>query len=151
LGAAAGEQPPIKIVARLDEADRTQLGLDVNDIVRGVVPIEVSLQKGSQPEPVIALHADLTNAEINLEQLQWRKPAGRDASVSADIVVGQGRDTELQNFKVVSDDIAAEGRIVIGPDSKLKKFEFPSLNLNVISRLTASGERNNDDAWSINI
>ncbi len=64
LGADVGQQPPVKIVAKLDEADRTQLGLDINDIVHGVVPIELSLQRGDRPEPAIKLHADLTNAEI---------------------------------------------------------------------------------------
>ena len=104
-----------------------------------------------RPEPAITLHADLTNAEITLDQLQWRKPAGRDASVAAEIVGGQGRDTELQNFKVVSDDIAAEGRIVVGSDNKLKQFDFPSLNLNVVSRLAVDGQRGNEAAWAINI
>jgi hypothetical protein len=151
LNTDASQQPPIKIVAKLDESDRTQLGLDVNDIVHGVVPIEVSLQKGDRPEPAIKVHADLTNAEITLDHLQWRKPPGREASVDTDIVSAPGRDTELQNFKVISDDIAAEGRIVVGTDNKVKEFDFPGLNLNVISRLDVNGSRNKDDIWSINI
>ena len=73
--ADVGQQPPVKIVAKLDEADRTQLGLDINDIVHGVVPIEVSMQRGDRPEPAIKLHADLTNAEILLDQLNWHKAA----------------------------------------------------------------------------
>jgi len=148
---AGQQQPPLKIVAKLDEADRTQLGLDINDMVRGVVPIEVSLQKGDRPEPAIKLHADLTDAELNLEHLQWRKPSGRKASLDTEIVSSPGRDTELQNFKVVSDDIAADGRIVFGTDSKIKEFNFPGLNLNVISRLDISGQRSKDDFWTVKI
>jgi hypothetical protein len=144
-------QPPLKIVAKLDEADRTQLGLNINDIVRGVVPVEVSLQRGDRPEPAIKLHADLTNAEIALDQLQWHKPPGHEASLDADIVSGQNHDTELQNFKVVSDDIAAEGRITVGADNKIKEFEFPSLMLNVVSRLDVQGARGKDDIWSIKV
>jgi len=151
LGPAAGQQPPLKIVAKLDEADRTQLGLDVNNIVHGVVPVEVSLQKGDQPEPAIKLHADLTDADLTFDHLQWRKPPGRAASLDADIVTAAGRDTELQNFKVVSDDIAADGRIVIGTDNKVKEFNFPGLNLNVISRLDVSGSRSKDDVWTMKI
>ncbi|MBN9247683.1 MAG: DUF3971 domain-containing protein [Hyphomicrobium sp.] len=151
LGPAAGQQPPLKIVAKLDEADRTQLGLDVNNIVHGVVPVELSLQKGDQPEPAIKLHADLTDADLTFDHLQWRKPPGRAASLDADIVTAPGRDTELQNFKVVSDDIAADGRIVIGTDNKVKEFNFPGLNLNVISRLDVSGSRSKDDFWTMKI
>ncbi len=151
LGVGADLQPPLKIVAKLDEADRTQLGLNINDIVHGVVPVEVSLQRGDRPEPAIKLHADLTGAEIALDQLQWHKAPGREASVDADIVSGQNRDTELENFKVTSDDIAAEGRIGVGADNKVKEFEFPSLMLNVVSRLDVRGARGKDDIWSIKV
>ncbi|CAA2138413.1 AsmA-like C-terminal region-containing protein [Hyphomicrobium sp. ghe19] len=151
LGPDAGQQPPVKIVAKLDETDRTQLGLDINNLVHGVVPVEISLQKGDRPEPAIKLHADLTESELTFEHLQWRKPAGRAASLDADIVSSPGRDTELQNFKVISDDIAADGRIVIGTDNKVKEFDFPGVNLNVISRLDMSGSRSKEDIWTIKI
>ena len=139
LGADVGQQPPVKIVAKLDEADRTQLGLDINDIVHGVVPIELSMQRGDRPEPAIKLHADLTNAEILLDQLNWHKAPGRAATVDADIVSAQNGDTELQNFKVISDDIAAEGSIGVGADNKIKEFEFPNFTLNVVSSLDMRG------------
>jgi hypothetical protein len=152
LGPDVGQQPPVKIMAKLDDADRTQLGLDINDVVHGIVPIEASLQpgEGSAP-PAIKLHADLTNAEITLDHLQWRKAAGRDATVDADIVSDPNHDTELQNFKITSDDIAAEGKIVVGANNKVKQFEFPSLMLNVVSRLDVRGTRGSDDMWDIDI
>ena len=37
FGVEGDQQPPMKVTAKLDEADRNQLGLDINDIVRGVV------------------------------------------------------------------------------------------------------------------
>jgi hypothetical protein len=151
LGPDAGQQPPLKIVAKLDEADRTQLGLDVNDMVHGVVPVEASYQKGDLPEPAIKLHADLTNAEISLDKLQWKKAAGRTASLDTDIVSTPTHDTELQNFKVISDNIVAEGRVLFGPDNKIKEFQFPDLNLNVISKLDVDGTRSSDDFWTIHV
>ena len=151
LGVDVGQQPPVKIVAKLDEADRAQLGLDINDIVHGVVPIELSMQRGDRPEPAIKLHADLTNAEILLDQLNWHKAPGRAATVDADIVSAQNGDTELQNFKVISDDIAAEGSIGVGADNKIKEFEFPNFTLNVVSSLDMQGVRGKDNIWSIKI
>ncbi len=103
------------------------------------------------PSPPSRSIADLTNAEITLDHLQWRKAPGREASLDTDIVVAAGKDTELQNFKVISDDMAADGRIVVGTDNKIKEFDFPGLNLNVISRLDVNGSRSKDDIWSVNI
>ncbi len=149
LGPKAGQQPPIKIMAKLDDADRTQLGLDINDIVQGVVPIEVLLEPAANGPLAVKLHADLTNADMTLDHLQWHKAAGRTASVDAEIVSNPNHDTELQRFKISSDDIAAEGKIVVGSDNKIKQFEFPNLMLNVVSRLDVKGSRGKDDMWSI--
>jgi len=151
LGPDAGRQPPVKIMAKLDDADRTQLGLDVNDIVHGVVPVEVSLEPVEGAPAAIKLHADLTGAEIVLDRLQWRKAAGRTAAVDADIVGDENHDTELQNFKISSEDIAAEGKIVVGANNKIKRFEFPRLVLNVVSRLDVRGARGKDDIWDIDV
>lgn len=149
FGTSADQQPPIKISAKLDEADRKQLGFDINDMVRGVVPVEISLQRGLKPEPVIKLSADLTSAELLLEQMAWRKAAGRHAKLEADIVSGKTHKTELQNFKVIGDDIAIDGWIGVGDDSKLKEFHFPTFALNVVSRLEVQGNLGKDNIWNI--
>ncbi len=165
------QQPPIKIAASLDDADRNQLGLDINDIVRGVVPIEVTLQKSSSAQalnapgsnapapdapaspdasaPVIKLRADLTNAEILLEPVAWKKVPGKRAVMEADIASGKTHKTELQNFKVSGDDIAVEGWVGIGADNRLREFQFPLFALNVVSRLEVQGTLGNDNIWQI--
>ena len=55
------------------------------------------------------LHADLTNADLILENVAWRKPPGRSAILQFDVAKGKTYKTELQNFKVAGDDIAIEG------------------------------------------
>lgn len=150
FGTASDQQPPIKISAKLDEADRKQLGLDINDMVRGVVPVEISLQRGLKPEFVTQLSADLTGAELVLDKLAWRKAGGRPAKLEADIVGGKKHKTELQNFKVTGDDIAINGWIGLGDDSKLKEFHFPTFALNVVSRLDVQGSVGKDNIWNIN-
>lgn len=149
LAAGTEPQPPFKITAKLDEADRNQLGLDINDLVRGTVPVEISLQKGNGPEPVIKLRADLADAELVIEPVAWRKAQGRAAVLEADIASGKTHKTELQNFKVAGDDIAIEGWVGIGADSKMKEFYFPEFTLNVVSRLEVQGTRGGDGIWAI--
>ena len=149
FGIDGDQQPPLKVTANLDEADRNQLGLDINDIVRGVVPIEVSMQKGLRSEPVIKLKADLTNVELALDPVAWRKPPGKRAVLETDIVSGQSHKTELQNLKVAGDDIAAEGWVGIGADSRMREFHFPAFALNVVSRLEVQGTLGDDNIWQI--
>ena len=149
FGADNDKQPPLKVTATLDDADRTQLGLDINDLVRGAVPVEISLQKGARPEPVIKLKADLTNAELVIEQLAWKKAQGRSAIVEADLVSGKTHKMELQNLKVSGDDIAIEGWLGIGADTKMREFSFPQFSLNLISHLELQGTRSSEDIWQV--
>ena len=149
FGVDGDQQPPLKITANLDDADRTQLGLDINDLVRGAVPIEVSLQKGGRPEPVVRLKADLTNAEIAIDAVAWHKPPGKQAVLEADIVSGKTHKTELQNLKIAGDDIAVEGWVGIGADNRMREFLFPAFALNVVSRLEVQGVLGDDNIWQV--
>ena len=149
FGAGAGEQPPVKVTANLDDADRAQLGLDINDIVHGTVPIEITMQKGQRPEPVIKVKADLTNAEIAFDAISWRKPVGSSATLETDIVPGTTNKTELQNLRIAGDDIAIEGWAGIGADNKLREFYFPSFALSLISKLEVQGTLRPDNVWDV--
>ena len=123
------KQPPLRITATLDNNDRTQLGLDVNHIVQGEVPVELTITRGQRDAPAIRLRADLANADLVLENVAWRKPPGRSATLQCDIVQGRDDKMELQNFKVAGDDVAIEGWAAIGADNRLREFYFPDFSL----------------------
>jgi hypothetical protein len=142
-------QPPLRLTATLDNTDRTQLGLDVNHIVQGEVPIELTVESNAESESVVHLHGDLTNADLILEGLAWRKPPGRKATIQCDIVKGKTQKTELQNFKVIGDDIAVGGWASIGADNKMREFHFPDFSLNVVTRMEIDGTLGDDDVWKV--
>lgn len=137
------KQPPLRLTATLDNTDRSQLGLDINDIVQGEVPIEVTVGRDEGNESKTRLHADLTNADLMIEGVGWRKPPGRAATLQFDVARGKAG-IELQNFKVAGDDIAVEGSVAIGPDNKMREFNFPGFSLNVVSRMEIQGSRGAD-------
>ena len=73
------------------------------------------------------------------ENVAWRKPPGRAATLQFDIAKGKTHKTELQNFKVAGDDIAIEGWAAIDADNRMREFYFPDFSLNVVSRLEVQG------------
>jgi hypothetical protein len=149
LDQPADKQPPLRITANLDNADRNQLGLDINDIVQGEVPVEVTVTRDGSSDPAVRLRADLTKAEMMLEPVAWRKPAGRAAFMQADIVKSKTHKIELQGFKVAGDDIAIEGTAAIAADNRMTDFNFPDFSLNVVSRLGVSGHLRQDNVWEV--
>lgn len=143
------KQPPLRITAKVDNSDRNQLGLDVNHIVQGDVPVEVTVTRGAQGEPNVRLRADLTAAELTLDNISWRKPAGHAAALQFDVVKGTRYKAELQNFKLAGDDIAIDGWAALGNDNRLREFHFKDLSLNLVSRLEMQGSLRNDNVWDI--
>ena len=100
---------------------------------------------------VVADHLEVLQLRIAVLRTDDIGVDGRCTAVDADIVSAQNGDTELQNFKVISDDIAAEGGVGVGADNKIKEFEFPNFTLNVVSSLDMQGVRGKDNIWSIKI
>ncbi len=139
---------PLLISAKLDNADRTQLGLDLNHMVQGDVPIEISVQPQPAGDAAIRFKADLSGAELVIEEVNWKKPSGRKCSLELD--VGKTRldgRIELQNMKIVGDDVAVEGHAILDPDNEMREFAFPRFSLGLVSRLELTGRQNKDKIW----
>lgn len=150
LDAPDGTPPaPLKITARLDNSDRTQLGLDLNAMVQGDVPVEVTVQRQPTGDNAIHLKADLTGAELIIEEVAWTKPPNRACALDLDVgkMRPDGR-VELQNLKIVGDDVAIEGQAILDPDNEMRDFSFPRFSLGLVSRLELTGKLNpKDKIW----
>ncbi len=149
----AGEEPdkqlPLRITASLDNSDRTQLGLDLNHLVQGEMPIEVMVTQTLEGPPAIQVKATLDNAELALRDIAWTKPPGRPAIAQFDVIKGKTSPIELQNFRVTGDNVAIEGWLSIDDTNEVREFHFPDFSLNVVSRLDVSGKLAANKVWKI--
>jgi hypothetical protein len=147
------QQAPVRIVTTLDNADRLALGLDVADLVQGETPVEVTIGFDAQGQSQTRVRADLSKAELTFEAIAWRKPPGRAAVLQFDPARGPGSGAaqriELQNVRLVGDDVAMEGWMAIGPDNRLREFSFPVFSVNTVSRLEAHGKLRADRVWEV--
>lgn len=148
-GAAPDKQPPVRITASLDSSERAQLGLDLNEMVQGVVGVEVTVGRDAQGQRQVHVHADLLNAALTLEGLAWHKPVGRACTFEFDIVKGAAYPTELQNVKLRGDNVAIAGWIGTGPDLRVKEFRFPQFSINIVTSFEAHGRLRPDNVWDV--
>lgn len=152
LDAPEERQPPLRITATLDNADRRQLGIELGHFLTGEVPVDLQLVPGTAPgERKIHVRADLSGAELSLTPVAWKKPPGRRAFAEFDISPVQHGKYELQNFRVAGDNIAIEGWAGIGADRKVREFQFPDFSINVVTRLKVQGNLRNDDVWDLKV
>lgn len=141
--------PPFYIRGRFDEADRNQLGMEVNHIVSGALPMEVALQEGAGDKFDIAVSADLTKTVMKGQTLGWRKEAGVPASLDFKILPQQNGEVVLDEFRIEGQELTARGRIELDADGKVKSFLFPKISYQVVSNITLKGERGAKDIWDV--
>ena len=150
LGAPADKQPPLRITTVLDNSYRTQLGLDINDLVQGDVGVEVTVGRDGHGERRVHLRADLVNAELLLDSVAWHKPKGKPSTFEFDVIKGgSSHPIELMNVRLVGDDVAIEGWMGIGADNRVKEFRFPNFSLNVVTSLETHGKMRPDGIWEV--
>ncbi len=148
--AAPGQEEPLRISARLDNSDRTQLNLDINHIVQGEMGVDIAISVDPNTKaPRVLVSGDLTDAELGLYDIAFKKPRGMPAAVTFNVVAGSDGMTELQNFKVIGDNIAIEGWVSIDAESEAREFYFPDFSLNVVSRLEVEGKLSPSKIWVI--
>ena len=147
--ADSSQQPPIRLTANLDDADRDQLGLEINHVVQGDLPVVLTVGIDKNKKRQVSVQADLTNAELILENMAWKKPPGHTAILEFDIVARQKGRTELQNFKIIGDNIAIDGWLSLNEKNRLEAFYFPEFSVNLISHLQVEGKLNDKNIWQV--
>ncbi len=143
------KQPPLRLSATLDNSDRAQLGINVSNNILGEVPVELIITPDADDKRHVHIGADLTRADVVLDNIAWRKPPGRAAFLQFDLVPGGRHKTELQNFKVIGDDIAIEGWMGLDAQNRLRELSFPDFSINLITRMELQGVLRNDNVWEI--
>ena len=141
FGPDAAAPPPIRLLATLDANDREQLGILVNHVVSGDVPVILDVAAGVPVEgmPYAHVEANLAQAELVLDTLAWRKPAGDAATLTFDVLAGDAGKTRLDAFRLVGEKVAINGTVELSTDHQLSAFHFPDFSVNVVTRLDVSG------------
>ncbi len=148
--AANDRQPPIRVTANLDEAAREKLGFKVNHLVKGPTPVTLSVTGlGEGTAPNMSLSADLTGARLLFGSMGWTKPTGRTANIQFDVARAEDGSTELQNLKILGDDINIEGSIALDPEQHLKSFYFSDFSIDFITHVEITANVRDDKVLDI--
>jgi hypothetical protein len=143
-------QPPTRVSARLDAAARDQLGMKINHLVLGPTPVTLEVARlGDGAPPSMNMQADLTGAQLLFGGLGWTKPVGRTATVQLDIVAQPDGSTNLENLRILGDDIDIQGGIALDRDQHLKEFYFSDFSVNRLTHIEISATVRDDQVLDI--
>jgi hypothetical protein len=147
--APADKQPPLRAAAIFDEAARDQLGVPINHVVRGQIPVEASATFNPGGPPSIHMEANLTSAELFLSLMGRRKPPGEKAALAFDVVMRPDGKVNLDNFKLTGDEIGVVGSISLNEQKKPSAFHFPHFSMNILTKMDVSGQLTDSNVWKI--
>ncbi|ODA68826.1 hypothetical protein A7A08_00660 [Methyloligella halotolerans] len=150
FGMPKESQPPVKLSAVLDAATRDKLGLGINELVTGLLPVTISISDPQAEKPDLSVEADLTNTQVVVAGMGWTKPSGRRATITFDIDEGQGGTTVLNDLKVRGEnDVNIDGWIALNEDLGLKSFHFSDFSFNALTHVEIGGERGPDNVLKV--
>ncbi len=147
--APASKQPDLRLAMVLDDAARQRLGNNLKHIIRGRVPLVVSVGQGAAGKSKVSVEADLTDADLILSNVGWRKPPGRAATLRYRMVEAEDGTTELQDFRIVGDDIAIDGWIALNAANEPTAFYFNDFSFNLITHIEMAGKIRPDKVWEV--
>ncbi len=133
------KQPTLRLAAILNEKAREDIGLNINHIVKGDLPVALAVAMQKDGPPRFFMEANLTNTDVLLTAIGWRKPPGQKAAVSFDLSQRQ-ENFILDNFAMTGDGINISGRLLLNDKHRIAGFAFPEFSTNALTQLAISGE-----------
>ncbi len=133
-------QPTLRLASILNEKARDDLGLNINHIVRGDLPIALAVALQRDGPPKFFMEANLTNADVFLTAIGWRKPPGQKAAVTFDLSQRPDNFLVLDNFAMTGDGLNIAGRLLLNDKRRIAGFSLPEFSTNALTKLAIAGE-----------
>ena len=133
-------QPALRLASILNDKARDELGLNMNHIVKGDLPIALAVSLQGEGPPKLFMEANLTNTDIFLTAIGWRKPPGQKASLTFDLVQRPDNFLMLDNFALTGDGLNVNGHLLLNDKRRIAAFSFPEFSTNALTQLTINGE-----------
>lgn len=134
------KQPTLRVAGVLNEKARDELGLNINHILKGDLPIALAVAMQRDGPPKLFMEANLTNTDVFLTAIGWRKPPGQKASVTFDLSQRQDNYLVLDNFSMTGDGLSITGRLLFNDKRRIAGFSFPEFSTNALTKLAITGE-----------
>ena len=133
-------QPTLRLAAVLNEKARDELGLNMNHIVKGDLPIALAVSMQGDGPPKLFMEANLTNSDLFLTAIGWRKPPAQKASLTFDLIQRPDNYLMLDNFALTGDGLNINGHVLLNDKHRIAAFNFPAFSTNALTQLAISGE-----------
>lgn len=135
---------------RLDDADRKAIGLDFEKYVSGPIDIEAKLTGSGAKVDNATVHAETTDATLNVNYLGWTKPVGKAAAI--DFKLAMKPDSyAFSDFTLSGEGIDAHGDFVMDRKWDWISADLPTVMLGPTNDLAMRASRDAKGELVLNV
>ena len=145
--------PPARytVTARLDEAARQKLGIALPaGTISGPVAVDATYTILSPTRASANVGVDFANAALNLDRLDWKKPAGVPATATIDLDLVDGHIRAVRRATITGGGLDAEIAATLDADGRLLRVDVPRFAAGQTD-LAATVTRRDDGGWRIEL
>ena len=99
----------VTVSARTDAGQLAAVGLDATDLLSGPIGLQVSLTEQRNGAGSVAVAADLSDATLSVEPLDWRRALGSGARAAARVLLRQDRLAGIDGIAATGDGFVLRG------------------------------------------
>lgn len=133
-------QPTLRVAGILNDKAREELGLKVNHMLKGNLPIALAIATRKDGPPQLSAEVNLTNSDVFVTSIGWRKPPGQRAILTFDVAPEEGGDVKLDNFRMTGDGLSFIGEVRLNGQRRLAGFNFSEFSPNALTQLAVKGD-----------
>ncbi len=118
----------IALSGRLGDRERALVGFIPIPFLRGPVQLSIDYTEHNDGRTVLVMDGDITAASVDIELIDWRKPAHERGNFELFMVTLPDETVDIESFKFESADMNVAARIVPNSDfSAVLRIEFDEL------------------------
>ncbi len=141
----------LQLQAKLDDAARRRLGIDLGSSVTGAIPIKLSGRFDSDTkDPPLALEADLTPIAIDNLLPGWEKPAGKAAHATATMVRGPNS-VRFEDIAITGSGSNVKGSVEVDNAGDIVSADFPEFAVSDGDKVSLKADRGNDGVLHVSM
>lgn len=127
------------IKASLDGEQRRTLGIDLGTFVRGPVAVTATLDNLADPQGKVNLVADLSDAEMRIQQISWMRPAIPKTTAKLTFYAKGDKGPRVEDLEIKGQDLSIKGSMLLAPNRQgLRSANFTEMNLSDDNRFAAT-------------
>ncbi len=142
-----------RVVARatLSDKDRVRLGTDINDFVKGPVPVTLTADISKGDVESAHLTADLSRAQLRIEAIRWLRPPIKGTKATLDLDFRKDGAIGIRNAAITGKDLNVRGTMVLNKAGDIVSASLPTAQLGPDYDMTVKASRRSGNVLGVSV